>query len=252
MATVSMWEESIDGIPAIHAVLAEHAEQALPTIFFFHGFNTSSKEVSSYFGYMLAMAGFRVILPEAVHHGSRFDGDREARFGRFWEIVGTCIEELPHYRDHYAKRGLIDPDRVGICGTSMGGMVTLGAMVRHPWVRAVASYMGSGYFLDLSRTLYPPRYSVDHDRTGRQREDSVNLHGYDAGEHLDQLGDRPLFVWHGESDDVVPFAQAVRLRSALAARGLDKRLEFVSEPSAVHRVTHDAAAAGVRFFSRNL
>lgn len=252
MAAVSLWEESIDGIPAIHAVLAESADEPLPTIFFFHGFNTSSKEVSSYFGYMLALAGFRVVLPEAPHHGRRFDGDRDARFGRFWEIVGKSIEELPLYRDHYAKRGLIDRDRVGICGTSMGGMVTLGAMVRHPWVRAAASYMGSGYFLDLSRSLFPPRHAPGDDEAGSRDEGLLKLRDYDAAEHLELLGERPLFVWHGESDDVVPFAQAVRLRDELAARGLDKRLEFLSEPPAVHRVTHDAAAAGVDFFSRNL
>jgi dipeptidyl aminopeptidase/acylaminoacyl peptidase len=236
-----MSEDDIEGIPAIHAVLADRAEQPLPTIFFFHGFNTSSKEVTSYFGYMLALAGFRVVLPEADLHGQRFDGDREARFGRFWEIVARSIEELPRYRDHYVRRGLVDGDRIGIGGTSMGGMVTLGAMVRHPWVRAAASYMGSGYFLDLSHTLNPPRGAVDD-----------VLRQFDAANHLERLGDRPLFVWHGERDDVVPFAEAARLRSELAAHGLDRHLEFVSEPLGVHRVTHDAAAAGVQFFGRNL
>jgi pimeloyl-ACP methyl ester carboxylesterase len=242
MASVVMSEEDIGGIPAIHAVLAESAERPLPTIFFFHGFNTSSKEISSYFGYMLALAGFRVVLPEADRHGRRFDGDRAARFGRFWDIVRSSIDELPRYRDHYASRGLIERDRVGIFGTSMGGMVTLGAMVRHPWVRAVASYMGSGYFVDLARTLHPPPNDPG----------CMALSNYDPAQRLQRLGDRPLFVWHGEGDDVVPFAQAARLREDLAARGLDGRLQFVSDPSGVHRVTHDAATAGVQFFTRNL
>jgi len=252
MATVSMSEEEINGIPAIHAVLADRASEPLPTIFFFHGFNTSSKEVTSYFGYMLAMAGFRVVLPEADLHGKRFAGDREARFGRFWEIVKRSIDELPRYRDHYEKRGLIDGDRVGIGGTSMGGMVTLGAMVAHPWVRAVASYMGSGYFIDLSRTLFPPRRTVGEEDAAWRDAVMAPLINHDAARHLERLGDRPLFVWHGERDDVVPFAEAARLRAELSARGLDKHLEFVSEPLGVHRVTHDAATAGVQFFVRNL
>src|SRR5215510_10700690 len=169
-SAVSMFEERIDGTLAIHAAPADRIDKPLPTILFIQGFNTSSKEITSYFGYMLARVGFRVILPEADCHGERFDGDRVARLRKFWEIVKTTIDELPRIRDHYAAQGLIDADRVGVGGTSMGGFITLGSLVRYDWVRAAACYMGSGYFLDLSRTLNPPlgsfdaRNQVEHDQ----------------------------------------------------------------------------------------
>ncbi|VTP59976.1 esterase [Serratia rubidaea] len=44
-----------------------------PTVFFYHGY-CSSKEVYAYFGYALAKAGFRVILPDADQHGERYHG----------------------------------------------------------------------------------------------------------------------------------------------------------------------------------
>jgi len=78
-----MMQDDIDGIAAIHAAPADRADEPLPTIFFFHGFNTSSKEITSYFGYMLALAGFRVVLPEADMHGARFDGDTTGRLRCF-------------------------------------------------------------------------------------------------------------------------------------------------------------------------
>ena len=77
---VLMIEDTIEGVPAIHAAPADRMSHPLPTIFFFHGYR-SSKELSSFFGYMLATAGFRVILPEAPMHGSRYDGDDAVRLG---------------------------------------------------------------------------------------------------------------------------------------------------------------------------
>jgi fermentation-respiration switch protein FrsA (DUF1100 family) len=242
MATVHLSEERVGGIAAIHAVRADLADRPLPTVVFFHGFNTSSKEITSYFGYMLAMAGLRAVLPEADQHGERFDGDRTARLGQFWQILERCIAELPGWVEHYRGRGLVDGDRVGIGGTSMGGMAVLGAMAAYPWVRAAASYMGSGYFAELSRTLCPPS-------SGSLPS---TLQDLDASSNLERLGNRPLFLWHGERDDVVPFAEAARLRADLGARGLDQQLEFVADPLGVHRITHTSAEAGVRFLAAAL
>jgi hypothetical protein len=252
MATVTMSEDDMAGIRAIHAVLADRASEPLPTIFFFHGFNTSSKEITSYFGYMLALAGFRVILPEADLHGARFDGDEPARLHQFWRIVKRSIDELPRYRDHYADQGLIDNGRIGIGGTSMGGFVTLGALARHDWVRAAASYMGSGYYLDLSRALFPPLGTFNTANAAQHDEQMQSLREYDIADQLERIANRPLLVWHGERDDVVPFAEAARLRNELTQRDLAANLQFIAEPLAGHRITDKSAVAGARFFSAHL
>ncbi|MEQ9948416.1 esterase [Pectobacterium aroidearum] len=250
-----MVEMSLDklssGIEAIHAVPAGRREQPLPTIFFFHGY-TSSKEVYSYFGYALAQAGFRVILTDAAMHGARYDGDESQRLRHFWDILQTNIEELPGYVAEYRQRGLIDRERIGVCGASLGGMSALGCMARYPWITAVAAFMGSGYFSTLSSALFPP---VPADREENQavlQALATKLADYDVTTRLDALSNRPLLVWHGEADDVVPAAESVRLYQALQARDKLANLTYLTEPGVGHRITPTALQAGADFFRRTL
>lgn len=106
-----MHQEYVGDIEVIHAVPAGGYALGLPTLFFYHGY-TSSKEVYSYFGYALAQAGFRVILPDALMHGARFDGDEQRRLRHFWDILRNNIDELPTLYAHYRQRGQIDGQRV--------------------------------------------------------------------------------------------------------------------------------------------
>lgn len=250
-----MVEMSLDklssGIEAIHAVPVGSRDLPLPTIFFFHGY-TSSKEVYSYFGYALAQAGFRVILTDAAMHGARYDGDESQRLAHFWDILQTNIEELPGYVAEYRQRGLIDGERIGVCGASLGGMSALGCMARYPWITAVAAFMGSGYFSTLSSALFPP---VPADREENQavlQALATKLADYDVTTRLDALSNRPLLVWHGEADDVVPAAESVRLYQALQARDKLANLTYLTEPGVGHRITPTALQAGADFFRRSL
>ncbi|WP_225085664.1 esterase [Pectobacterium colocasium] len=239
------------GIEVIHAVPAGKKDQPLPTIFFFHGY-TSSKDVYSYFGYALAQAGFRVILPDAAMHGARYDGDDAQRLRHFWDILQSNIEELPGYVAEYRQRGLIDSEQIGVCGASLGGMSALGCMARYPWITAVAAFMGSGYFSTLSSALFPP---VPADREENQavlQALATKLADYDVTARLDALSERPLLVWHGEADDVVPAAESVRLYQALQARDKLANLTYLTEPGVEHRITPAALQAGADFFLRTL
>lgn len=248
---IGMVEEDMAGIPAIHVAPMEKLDKPLPTVFLFHGF-TSSKELTVYLGYMMAKAGIRVILPEADRHGARFDGDEAARQLQFWDIIKRNIDELPGYCDLYAARGLIDQGRIGVAGTSMGGFTALGCMVRHYWIKAVAAYMGSGYFLDLSRTLCPPEGHFNPALAGRHAARMQALSAYEVPGHLDRIGNRPLLLWHGERDDIVPFSESLRLRDALASRGLNGNLKLISEPNAAHKLSMAATVAGMEFFAQHL
>lgn len=223
----------------------------LPTVFLYHGF-TSSKELYSYLAFMLAQAGFRVIAPEALDHGSRFDGDETGRTRRFWAILKTSIDELPQLHGHYVGRGLVAGDRVGVMGASMGGYTALGCMARYPWVKAVCSYMGSAYFRDSSQHLYPPLGHVDAGNVAEHARCMQALADYEPSAQLEKLADRPLMVWHGGQDERVPFAESERLVSELNTRGLTQNLRFIPEPLATHKISVKAAEAGVAFFQEKL
>ncbi|KHN53688.1 esterase [Pectobacterium fontis] len=250
-----MVEMSLDklgsGIEAIHAVPVGRREQPLPTIFFFHGY-TSSKEVYSYFGYALAQAGFRVILPDAAMHGARYSGDDAQRLRHFWDILQSNIEELPDYVAEYRQRGLIEGERIGVCGASLGGMSALGCMARYPWITAVAAFMGSGYFSTLSSTLFPPVPADCAENQPILQALAAKLADYDVSTRLDALSDRPLLVWHGDADDVVPAAESARLHQALQACDKLTNLTYLTEPGVTHRITPTALQAGADFFRRAL
>ncbi|PMX98283.1 esterase, partial [Pseudomonas sp. MPR-R5A] len=42
--------------------------------------------------------------------------------------------------------GLADEDRIGVAGTSMGGIVTLGALTQYKWIKSAVSLMGMPYY----------------------------------------------------------------------------------------------------------
>lgn len=248
---VEMHQESIEGIDVIHAVPAGRYPDPLPTIFFYHGY-TSSKELYSYFGYALGKAGFRVILPDADMHGARFNGNEQQRLGHFWEILRANIDELPALKDNIEQRGLIKEGRIGICGASMGGMTALGAMARYPWLRVVAEFMGSGDYMRLSKTLFPPVPLTSSARQKEFEQRMAPLAEYEVFHQLEKLGDRPLLLWHGEADPLVPPAESRKVYEALAARGSDGLVTYLTEPGIAHKITVSALAAAVGFFQKHL
>ncbi|MEL4869555.1 esterase [Pantoea agglomerans] len=225
----------------LHAMPAGKRDVPLPVIFFYHGF-TSSKLVYSYFAVALALAGFRVVMPDAPDHGARFRGNEQARLGQFWQILHGNLTEFAGLRDALYEAGLVADNRLAVAGASMGGMTALGIMTRHPEVKSVACLMGSGYFTSLAKTLFPP-----HDLT----EMTATLAEWDVTQALPRLADRPLLLWHGDADDVVPPEGTFRLQQALMNEGLDGNLTCLWEAGVRHRITPTALDATVAFFRQH-
>ncbi len=131
-------------------------------------------------------------------------------------------------------------------------MTALGIMARYPQVRSVACLMGSGYFMTLAQTLFPPL--VMNGEVSKVEFDKLMapLAPYDISHRLEQLGDRPLLLWHGEDDDVVPATETRRLQQALIANKLDGQLTCLWESGVKHRITPLAIEATSDFFACHL
>lgn len=125
----------------------------------------------------------------------------------------------------------------------MGGMTALGIMTRHPEVTSVACLMGSGYFTSLAKTLFPPQ---------APQEIETLLSEWDVSHALSQLADRPLLLWHGDADDVVPPGETFRLQQALQREGLDSNLTCLWGAGVRHRITPAALESTVEFFRQHL
>lgn len=241
----------IADIECLQAVPAGKRHSALPTLIFYHGF-TSSKEVYAYFAVALAQAGFRVVMPDADQHGSRYQGDTEYRLSHFWEILRSNIDELPRLEDALRAQGLIADNRFAVAGASMGAMTALGAMARYPQIRCVASMMGSGYFMSLSQTLFPPLEARTPEQKQALAERLAPLQAYEVSHQLEKLANRPLLLWHGEADEVVPAAESVRLEKALREASMNSNLTWITESGIGHRITPSALNAIVAFFRHHL
>lgn len=235
----------------LHAFPAGKNNTPLPIIIFYHGF-TSSSLVYSYFAVALAQAGFRVIMPDAAEHGARFNGDESARMTHFWQILQQNMEEFAALRAAVSAENWLLDERLAVAGASMGGMTALGIMTQHPEVKCVASLMGSGFFTRLARTLFPP--FIPETPADLEAFDSLiaPLAKWDVSQQLAQLADRPLLLWHGEEDDVVPMAESLRLQQALRQAGLDQHLTCQWQAGVRHRITPEALAATVAFFRQHL
>ena len=134
-------------------------------------------------------------------------------------------------------------NRLAVAGASMGGMTALGIMTHHPEVRSVACLMGSGYFTSLAKTLFPPQDLA---------EITARLEEWEVTRALPRLADRPLLLWHGDADDVVPPDGTFRLQQALKKEGLDGNLTCLWESGVRHRITPAALDATVAFFRQHL
>jgi len=240
MQRIVIEETRLGGQPAVLAAPADRIDAPLPTVLVYHGF-TRSKEFDSNLAYMFARAGVRAILPEAQGHGERFDGDADARLLSFWDIVCGCIDEASQLREELVSRGLVQDGRLGVAGLSMGGFIALGCLARYEWLRAGVSWMGSGHFVELARVLYPPP------------ADCVELlAAYDPAPRMERLAGRPLLLWHGMRDEVVPCAESARLHAEMVRRGMAQKLQYIADPNATHKLTAAGAQAGVEFLAREL
>lgn len=231
---------NLAGGEVLHASPRHAADAPLPCVVFYHGF-TSSKWVYSYFAVALAHAGFRVIMPDADSHGARYDGDEARRLQRFWPILLDSFEAFPALREAIVGQGWLAEGRLAVAGASMGGMAALGIAARHPEVACAASLMGSGFFTTLSQTLFPsPGFLTSC------------LAAWDVAPHLATLANRPLMLWHGEDDDIVPAAETRRLQQALQQAGLDHNLTCRWQAGVRHRITPEALDGTVAFFNAHL
>lgn len=235
----------------LHAFPSGQRDTPLPCIIFYHGF-TSSSLVYSYFAVALAQAGFRVIMPDAPEHGARFNGDEQARMGHFWQILQQSMQEFTALREALRAENWLLDNRLAVGGASMGAMTALGIMTQHPEINCVASLMGSGYFTRLARTLFPPFAQDTPARQAAFARIIAPLAKWDVSQQLARLADRPLLLWHGQDDDVVPAAESFRLQQAMIQAGLDQNLTCQWQAGVRHRITPEALSATVSFFRQHL
>lgn len=248
----------IKELPVLHLAQKNKYDQKLPLILFVHGF-TSAKEHNLHYAYLLAEKGFRVVLPEAKYHGERRleEISQHELNVRFWEIVLSLIEELEIIKNYFEGENKIDSHNIGLAGTSMGGIVTLGALTKYPWIKAAVSLMGMPYYEKFALwqieqlnkngiTLPIERDELDSLLT-RLRELDLSL-------QPEKLAGRPLLFWHGKNDTVVPYNYTYQFYDSIrpSYENSPEKLHFISDEHADHKVSREGVIKTVEWFELHL
>jgi uncharacterized protein len=248
---------NIADIPLLHIVNHLVKDKKTPFVIFIHGFE-SVKENNLHYAYYLAEKGIRVVLPEALYHGERskqYD-TKELSF-RFWKIVLNEIKEINTIKEHFEHENVIDVGRIGLAGTSMGGISTLGALSQYDWIKAAVSLMGSPCYTTLlkGQLSYLKQKGIDIPLSNDEIEEQLSLlEPFDLSLHKEKLQNRPLLFWHGECDETVPFAPTYQFYKDIKPmyeKEPDK-LRFIGDPLAGHKVSHEGVLALTEWFERYL
>jgi fermentation-respiration switch protein FrsA (DUF1100 family) len=252
---ISIENKIINDIPILHVADQQKWDQELPLILFVHGF-TSIYEKNLHYAYLLAKKGYRVILPEALYHGERNEGlsGHNLNF-RFWDIVLQTIEEIDIIKTWFEKERLIDPTRIGLAGTSMGGIVTLGALTKYPWIKAAVSLMGMPYYEKFAQWQLDEMHKnglhipIDGDEIHHLMG---NLRELDLSLQTNKLQNRPLLFWHGRKDLVVPFDYTYHFFETIQPlyEQEPEKLKFIIDEKAGHNVSNEGVAQTIKWFEK--
>lgn len=250
--------KQIQEIPILHVIDQQKKNKQLPLVIFMHGF-TSVKENNLHYAYLLANKGIRVVLPEAAHHGERANGllTQEELMRQFWKIVIQSIHELPTIKQYFEEAAMIRDDKIGLVGTSMGGIVTLGALTQYDWIKSAVSLMGVPSYRKLARLQVAEieKQRIDIAISHEEVEQTLaQLKPYDLSLQPEKLKHRSLLFWHGKKDPVVPYTLAFEFYNKLKQNQniASNQLQFITDEHAGHKVSREGVLNTVNWFTNTL
>ena len=252
---IGIVKKRLSDIPVLVVAQTEKQNQPLPTVVFFHGF-TSAKEHNLHIAFLLAESGYRIILPDSELHGAREeDTSEEKRQISFWDIVLTNVKELETIKNTLDAENLILDGRIGVAGTSMGGITTSAALTQYDWIKSAVILMGSPRITIFAKTLVESfKKEGDLPVTDEQIEALYGqLETCDLSLQPEKLKDRPLLFWHGQKDAVVPFDHSYTFYDEVKKDYTNPdHIRFIKEEHTGHKVSRRAVLELVKWFEKYL
>ena len=241
------------------------AESGWPAIVFNHGYISPSvyKTTEKYVIYQdaFARAGYVTFKSDFRGHGNS-EGTATGGYGTndYTIDVLNAVSTIKKYSQ-------VDPNRIGMWGHSMGGHITLEAMVVGRDIKAGVIWAGvTGSYSDLferwRRSPIPGNTSLTRQR-GRWRQELSSKYGtpeqnpdfWEALSATSYLSDisGPLQLHHGAADSSVPIEFSQNLESQLKEAGKDVELFVYNGDD--HNISKNLSLAllrSVEFFDKHL
>ncbi|KGX87744.1 prolyl oligopeptidase family serine peptidase [Pontibacillus litoralis] len=253
---IGVYREKIEDIPVLIVVDATKENEPLPVVTYIHGI-TSVKEQNLPIAYALATKGYRVVLPDCYLHGERRTQlNNEQLMYRLWDVVAHNLKEIPVIYENMKKRHLLDGNRFGLAGTSMGGITTSAALTQFDWIKVAAVLMGTPQPVRFAKeqVAYVKETGLDVPFTEEEQQQFIQkLAPIDLSLQIDRLQGRPLFFWHGEKDNVVPFDHAYSFYTdAIPHYKNPENIRFLRELDRDHKVSTYAIEETANWFDLHL
>lgn len=164
------------------------------------------------------------------------------------------IRDVVEAARHAAGEGLADPDRLIVRGGSAGGFVVLASHAFYDTFATGANYFGVSDLAALARDTHKFESRYLDSLVGPYPERADLYRERSPIHHLEHF-DRPLIIFQGLEDRVVPPAQSERIAHSLRERGIEvEYMEFPEEGHGFRRAENRAAAlrAELAFYRRVL
>lgn len=249
---ISITKRFIAHIPILEVVPIHLEHEKLPLVVYYHGWETS-KEVSLTAARKMAQHNIRVILPDAMFHGERKENSRSVIPSfMFWSTIQHSLSEFDMILAHYQNEQLIDKNRIGVGGFSMGGMTTAGLLTHHPEIKVASILMGSpnyGAFIQQTMELLgQANISYPSDLPDLLSWTT----SYDLAKQPEKLDGRPLFFWHGTKDQKIPYSVSRDFYDAYLETEFGQQMVFDTGLNKPHLITPDVMETSAQFFSHHL
>lgn len=222
----------------------EKPETGWPVIIFNHGYIPPEvyQTTERYVAYVdrFARIGYIVFRPDYRGHANS-EGDARGAYGRPDYVIDVlnAVAALKTYPD-------ADPDRMGMWGHSMGGYITLRAMVVDPDIKAGVIWAGVvAPYADMININGRPRFGTRSllQRNGEPELDPEFWASISANSFLSEFSG-PLQLHHGSADPSVPTTFSLDL--ALDVRAEGKIAELYLYDGDDHNISHNFTAAMLR------
>ncbi len=202
----------------------------------------------------LARHGYAVLHTDYRNHAfSDKDPDNDMRYRMgFAEDAVNAILAVQE-----AKLPAIDASRVGMLGHSMGGGVTLSALIAAPELIDAAvlfAPVSGDATLNYERwTLKRPERAQEmREKYGSPEENPDFWNGVSAINYLEYIDD-PVMIHHGTSDESVPVEWSEDLNKRLLDEGKDVTLHlYPAEPHEFIKAWTQVMERTVEFFDRTV